>query len=335
MPELPDLTVVPLDPADGRGLDLWYRLMREVHDADRPEDPPPSPTQWAGSLRHPMPGQDPRTYLAHAGREPVGWFTLWLSTTENLDTAPLELEVHPAHRRRGYGRALLDEALRTTKELGRNRSVIEAVSDSPGAALAASVGATSVLADTQRMLDLGTVDVARHDELLAEAVAHSAGYSLVQWAGPTPEPHLDAVAALESRMTTDAPFDDLVWEQEVYDANKIRAQDAAKQARGLRSYSTAAVHDESGAVVGFTCVVVPGDVAWAADQWQTIVLPEHRGHRLGMLLKIANLRFLQEHEPAVRRIDTWNADSNAPMLRVNLALGFQVVRQWAEWELRL
>jgi hypothetical protein len=54
-----------------------------------------------------------------------------------------------------------------------------------------------------------------------------------------------------------------------------------------------------------------------------------------MLLKIANLRFLQQHEPAVTSIDTWNADSNAPMLRVNVAMGFQPVRSWGEWELLL
>jgi hypothetical protein len=47
-----------------------------------------------------------------------------------------------------------------------------------------------------------------------------------------------------------------------------------------------------------------------------------------MLLKVANLRYLQKHEPAVTRVDTWNADSNAPMLRVNIAMGFQAVRQW-------
>ncbi len=61
--------------------------------------------------------------------------------------------------------------------------------------------------------------------------------------------------------------------------------------------------------------------------------PAHRGHRLGLLLKVANLRFLQQHEPAVTKVYTWNADSNAPMLQVNVAMGFRPVRQWGEWEL--
>ena len=69
------------------------------------------------------------------------------------------------------------------------------------------------------------------------------------------------------------------------------------------------------------------DVRTVAWQWQTIVLPEHRGHRLGMLVKVANLDHLRAHEPAVTVIHTGNADSNAPMLRVNVAMGFVPVRQ--------
>ena len=192
-----------------------------------------------------------------------------------------------------------------------------------------------MLADTQRRLDLTTVDDARLDGLLADAVAHSAGYSLLQWTGPTPDEHLPAVAALESRMTTDAPMDDLQWDQEVFDADRMRARDAVMTARRNRAYTTAVRHDATGVVVGTTMLTVADGVDGFAGQWQTIVEPEHRGHRLGMLLKVANLRYLQQHEPAVTFVDTWNADSNAPMLRVNVEMGFVPVRQWAEWELVL
>jgi hypothetical protein len=106
-------------------------------------------------------------------------------------------------------------------------------------------------------------------------------------------------------------------------------------ARRNRAYTSAARHDASGVVVGTTTLVVSDGVDDSAGQFQTIVEPAHRGHRLGLLLKVANLRFLQQHEPAVTSVDTWNADSNAPMLQVNVAMGFRPVRQWAEWELVL
>jgi len=143
------------------------------------------------------------------------------------------------------------------------------------------------------------------------------------------------VAALESRMTTDAPMDDLQWEQEVFDVDRVSGRDAVMLARRNRAYTSAAVQDATGVVVGTTSLVVSDGVDDSAGQFQTIVEPAHRGHRLGLLLKVANLRYLQLHEPAVTKVDTWNADSNAPMLKVNVDMGFQPVRQWAEWELVL
>ncbi len=56
----------------------------------------------------------------------------------------------------------------------------------------------------------------------------------------------------------------------------------------------------------------------------TIVHPEHRGHRLGLAVKLANLEALAEEAPAVRRIVTGNAAVNAPMIAVNDMMGFEV-----------
>ena len=68
--------------------------------------------------------------------------------------------------------------------------------------------------------------------------------------------------------------------------------------------------------------------------WQnvTIVDPDHRGHRLGMWIKVANLRYLMAHEPAVRAIDTWNAASNTHMIAINEAVGFRPVDAWGMWQ---
>jgi GNAT superfamily N-acetyltransferase len=58
------------------------------------------------------------------------------------------------------------------------------------------------------------------------------------------------------------------------------------------------------------------------DQFDTIVLPEHRGHRLGMLVKAANLLQVRRAAPTATSIVTWNAAENRHMLAVNEALGF-------------
>ena len=329
------LRFADVHPDDDAALRDWFDLRTAAEAVDRAGDPPLSWSWHAGIVRRPWPGMQVHSFLAYADGRLVGWCTLMPSVTENLDTAPAELVVHPGHRRHGLGRAMLQEAGRRARDLGRTRLVAEAVTDGPGAAFAAAVGARAALADTQRRLDLGTVDRSAHAALFDDAVTHAEGYSLLRWTGATPDEHLDQIAELESRMTVDAPMDDLAWEQEVFDGAKIRERDEVRLARRMRFYTTAARHDGTGRIVGFTCLVVDDGRDEHASQWETIVLPEHRGHRLGLLLKVANLRHLRAHEPAVTTIDTWNADSNAPMLRVNLALGFQVVRQWAEWELLL
>ena len=43
----------------------------------------------------------------------------------------------------------------------------------------------------------------------------------------------------------------------------------------------------------------------------TIVDPAHRGHRLGMVVKLENLRHAREHRPQLAAVDTANAASNA------------------------
>jgi hypothetical protein len=62
-----------------------------------------------------------------------------------------------------------------------------------------------------------------------------------------------------------------------------------------------------------------------AHQWGTLVGRDHRGHRLGAAVKVANLRALQRARPDVTVIQTENAETNAFMVSINERLGFQVV----------
>ena len=107
---------------------------------------------------------------------------------------------------------------------------------------------------------------------------------------------------------------------------------AACDAIGLRSYHAAARHRDGGPLVGWTTLVVAPSVPHWAMQWNTVVAPDHRGHRLGMWLKTENLAAMRAAEPRVRRIETQNAVDNGPMLDVNVAMGFRVVGHAWEWQ---
>ncbi|MGH9920859.1 MAG: GNAT family N-acetyltransferase, partial [Nitrososphaerales archaeon] len=90
-----------------------------------------------------------------------------------------------------------------------------------------------------------------------------------------------------------------------------------------------------GTLVGFSEVGIPRATSLVAYQFDTVVLPDHRGHRLGLLLKVANVRALQARFRFTRRIVTTNATSNQPMIRVNEQLGFRLTGTGTVWQKRL
>lgn len=63
--------------------------------------------------------------------------------------------------------------------------------------------------------------------------------------------------------------------------------------------------------------------------------PEHRGRSLGLHVKLANLALARELHPGMRCTDTYNAESNAPMIAINEAIGFRPVDLLREYELGL
>jgi RimJ/RimL family protein N-acetyltransferase len=167
----------------------------------------------------------------------------------------------------------------------------------------------------------------------AEARDASAGYELVTWRDRTPDALLDDRALLEQRMSTDVPHGDLPVEEEHWDAERVREYEASHVARGRTVLSAGAVRD--GRLVAFTDLQVPLAQPQRAHQGGTLVLREHRGHRLGARMKAAVLRDLLGTLPAVRRISTYNSEQNAPMVAVNEALGFRPAGHLSTWSLRL
>lgn len=334
MPSLQSsLHVRPLEWSSPADVDAIVGVRQAAHPVDQPGDPALCPVWWRNEGAHPWPATAQPAWLAEVGGTAVGFVQAYLALRENLDIWTYELVVHPEHRGRGLSAELLAHVEATARADGRPRLLTEVAEDAW--AFAEQAGYRRVLVDVQRRLDLGALDEESHGRLLDGARERSVGYSLLQWVGATPGDVLDDVAVLEARMSSDPPFDDLEWEPEDPDPDRVRERDAMAQGRGLTRYVTVVRDDATGAVVGSTSVARLATLDAGAEQWETIVLEEHRGHRLGLLLKLENLRFFREHEPAVRTIDTWNAESNTHMVAVNDALGYQVVRRWAEHERRL
>jgi RimJ/RimL family protein N-acetyltransferase len=134
-------------------------------------------------------------------------------------------------------------------------------------------------------------------------------------------------------MSTDTPAGDVPVDEEDWDAARVREQEALTLARGRTVVSAGALRD--GRLVAVTDLHVPLTQPERANQSGTLVLHEHRGHRLGTRVKVAVLRELGATLPAVRRISTYNADTNRPMVAVNEALGFRRAGGLSTWSARI
>ena len=87
----------------------------------------------------------------------------------------------------------------------------------------------------------------------------------------------------------------------------------------------------SGRLVGYSSLSVPPERHRAVSQEDTLVIREHRGHALGMLLKVANLARLQQERPGHPSVITFNAEENRHMLSVNEAVGFVPMGYEGAW----
>jgi len=91
----------------------------------------------------------------------------------------------------------------------------------------------------------------------------------------------------------------------------------------------------TGGLAGHTTDGVPGSTPGYAWQGDTSVARAHRGHRLGLLLKLDMLRWLREEEPQLRTIDTGNAASNSYMISINELLGYRILARHVGWQRHL
>lgn len=325
------VTVRPLDAASEPDVDASYRIQAAAAGRDVPDLPPRSVVDHRGQYRYPWPGRPQFHWLAEADGETVGTLDITLHTLDNLHLAEAELIVHPDHRRRGVGRALYAHAVDFARGRGRRVLTTGYVSQLPGgpprdpahAAFAEAMGVKAASTGVRRRLDLDQVDAESWDRLYADSLPRAEGYSMVRWTGSSPEAYVADLAALDSRIMLDAPMGDLEYEPFKVDVARIRATDETERARGMRSYHAGMRHDASGRIVAWTAINFDAEATGHAWQGITIVDPVHRGHRLGLLIKIENLRHVRQHEPALRLIDTWNSAENTYMIAINDTLSFR------------
>jgi GNAT superfamily N-acetyltransferase len=329
-----DLTWLdPEDPDEG-DLDGAVAVLEATRLLDCPHEPLRTTSSFRAEIRHGWDGEPPLVAVTREGHEVVGVLAVHLPRRDNRHLGYLEITVDPDHRRRGVGRALYEAGVERLRAEGRSLVMVSGFDLPSVVGFTKAIGVDRASEEVKRRQDVQRLDRDRLDRELAAAESAAADYELVRMPSTVPDELMPAVVTMVSAIN-DAPTDDLDVEDEAFSAERLRAFEVAQEAYRRRRYQLVARHRSSGELAGHTVVAVEIEQPWYAHQLDTSVLRAHRGHRLGLLLKIGMLRWLAESEPQLRVLDTWNAASNDHMIAVNEVLGYEVVATAAAYQAHL
>lgn len=335
-----ELTVEPVDPHDPAAFDAFYDAYLAAERAAGPGVASPWMREEVRvTLQERATRRSTGGYVGRVGAGVVAAGFLSVPLLDNRESADLSVHVPPAVRRRGHGSGMLAALEREAGARGRTVLHAEATwpydagpdgATSPGPAFARARGFALGLGNVKRVRTL-PVPGGLLDELEREAAPHRAAYRLRSWSGPVPDDLLDGWARLTATLMTEAPTGEMQRETEVVDPAVIREGEATIARQGRTKYNTVAL-DTDGDVVAYTDVATTVHEPGRAYQWGTLVRRDARGHRLGLAVKVANLRLLQRERPDLHELTTYNAEVNAHMVAVNERLGFEPVARLGEFE---
>ena len=274
------------------------------------------------------------------GATPLAAIAIRLNRDDNQHFAETHLHVDPVLRRRGVGSAAIAATEEMILRVGRTEVGAVAAEGSPendqrpNRFFAPKMG--YVLGDEAIRRDIAwPMDPQHVTDLRGQWAPHATGYHFERWVGPASDRRAHQLADLIGRMPTEAPYANHEVEEERWDLARVRQHEATVDEMGRDLLTTVAIETATGEVVGYTELTVSRADPGTAYQWDTFVTSAHRGHRLGGLMKLANMDVFLSRGYATQRIRTHNSSLNDPMISVNEALGATVSGATLLWKKRL
>ena len=322
-----------IDPRDQGLVRQWWEIGK-LADSDRPHDFHPA---WEAAWLTVSEGRDDiEMVLLGAFDAGVMWGAARIDHPryDNLHAARAEYFVHPGRRRRGVGTALVHASYDVARGRDRRVMMTEAYApvdaDSPGLLFGAAMGFDPAIEEGMKVVDLDETEPT-WDALAAEVAPRHRDYRIVTWLDRLPDAYVDGVCRLNEMFYDEAPMGELQVEPEAWSEERIRMREQ-RNVRQRRHDIGAGALDRDGNLVAMTEIGVSDFASHRGFQSGTLVAPEHRGHSLGLAIKVANHRQLRGAFPECRVLITGNADVNAPMNAVNERLGYREVERCVEMQ---
>ncbi|MGW5238888.1 N-acetyltransferase family protein [Monashia sp. NPDC004114] len=327
------MDIIPLDRDDDvmlkelHGVDVRSDAVSRVQPIRRSHE------EFVKQVRFDFPGEREEGAVAVVDGTPVGWSRVSFPERENLDKSWFHLEVDPQHRGEGVGSALLEWSEERARAAGRAMLLTEVfvpVGDRdshPDRAFALKRGYSLSSIEIVRSLKLPVDPAVLAGEKARSAAAMGDDYVLSTYVNGVPEELRQGVCDASNRLILDAPTGDVEFEAESLTVDDLQTMLDHLLETGRTLVTAVAVHRESGVVAAYTDLAWPQTDQDVVFQWGTLVLPEHRGHRLGMAVKVANLEELARVAPERKHVQTMNDEQNPWMVQINKDLGFEIIEE--------
>ncbi|MDN5895206.1 MAG: GNAT family N-acetyltransferase [Nocardioides sp.] len=318
------MEIIGVDVRDEKARQEFYAIEQEVIRHDLPhgwERTYESFEQWA--LLPDNPHRRTIHLAATVEGTWVGTAEVGLSLQDNPHFAEVEVAVRPAARRDGVGRTLFERVEAICAENGRTTLCGEIhlrqgddLADSAAGRFGSRFGFESVHQEDHLVLDLP----ASVDHLAGAVDVSPSGYDIVLWGEHCPDEYVEDFAMMRTQMANDVPIGEIDWEAVVIDTQRLRAGES-RVAKGWIPIVAAARRRADGVMGGYSMLLLPrgGELVMQDD---TLVMPQHRGHRLGTALKLATLGVVRSQYPQRTAIHTWTEPDNHAMQRTNADFGF-------------
>ncbi len=253
---------------------------------------------------------------------------------ENKHLIDSDIMVLPLYRRRGYSKLLLAKLIEMAETYDRTLAIDTTSSRVPaGELFAERLGASKGVETHTNQLVLADLDTSLLETWTNNAKTTAQDFEMGFWGDTFPEEEIYDIAKIMEVMN-DQPREELELEDWKVTPEDLRQGEAYRKARGVERWVRYARH-KSGELAGFTEVTWDPENPENLTQGDTGVLPKYRGHGLGKWLKAAMIQKVLAERFVVKRIRTGNADSNAPMLAINHALGFKPYIAETVWQIEI